>query len=114
MSKRSTASSGARKTAASSASVPKKASKRARASLTRERQPMPAFVKRALTERKLMAAYRERPPYQQNDYLMWINKAKLEATKAQRLAQMLAELDGGTRYMRMAWRPGVAGPPPRG
>lgn len=77
------------------------------ASLARERQPMPPFVKRALAEQGLMAAYRERPPYQQNDYLMWINSAKLEATKQKRLAQMVAELQGGTRYMRMAWRPGA-------
>lgn len=82
-------------------------SKRDVASLSRERQPMPAFVKRALTEQGLMAAYRERPPYQQNDYLMWINSAKLEATKQKRLAQMVAELQLGTRYMRMAWRPGA-------
>jgi uncharacterized protein YdeI (YjbR/CyaY-like superfamily) len=52
-----------------------------------------------------MERYRERPPYQRNDYLMWINKAKLKATKQKRLAQMLAELKSGDAYMRIAWRP---------
>lgn len=43
-------------------------------------------------------------PYQQNDYLGWISRAKLDATKAKRLAQMLEELERGDRYMKMAWR----------
>ena len=72
--------------------------------LTRPAQPMPAFVKQALDQAKLMDRYRQRPPYQRNDYLMWINTAKLEATKQKRLAQMLAELESGDIYMRMAWR----------
>lgn len=69
----------------------------------RPRQTMPAFVRRALTERGLTAAYRSRPPYQRNDYLLWITKAKLEATQTKRLGQMLRELAGGRRYMNMAW-----------
>lgn len=73
--------------------------------LTRPLNPMPAFVRQALEERGLMAAYRARPPYQQNDYLGWIARAKREATRQQRLAQMLDELDGGQLYMKMAWRP---------
>ena len=70
----------------------------------RPRQPMPAFVRQALIDRKLLAAYRRRPPYQRNDYLGWINRARLESTKQRRLAQMLAELQAGNRYMKMAWR----------
>ncbi|MDP1612494.1 MAG: YdeI/OmpD-associated family protein [Sulfuritalea sp.] len=66
---------------------------------------MPAFVRDALTARGLMAAYRERPPYQRNDYLGWIARARLEATKLKRLNQMLDELQGGKRYMNMAWKP---------
>lgn len=66
---------------------------------------MPAFVREALQARGLMAAYRERPPYQQNDYLGWIARAKLEATQRKRLAQMLDELEGGRFYMKMVWRP---------
>jgi uncharacterized protein YdeI (YjbR/CyaY-like superfamily) len=50
-----------------------------------------------------MARYRERPPYQRNDYLMWINQAKLAATKQKRLTQMLTELRSGDAYMGMAW-----------
>ena len=52
-----------------------------------------------------MGAYRGRPPYQQNDYLGWISRAKLEATRLKRLHQMLDELQGGKLYMNMAWRP---------
>lgn len=75
------------------------------ARLTRVINPMPAFVHDALTERGLMQAYEERPPYQQNDYLGWISRAKLEVTKLKRLNQMLDELQGGSLYMNMAWRP---------
>jgi uncharacterized protein YdeI (YjbR/CyaY-like superfamily) len=72
--------------------------------LKRPAQPMPAFVKAALAKARLMARYRERPPYQRNDYLMWINQAKLDQTKEKRLNQMLAELKAGDTYMGMAWR----------
>jgi uncharacterized protein YdeI (YjbR/CyaY-like superfamily) len=65
---------------------------------------MPAFVRAALNERGLMDAYRARPPYQRNDYLGWINRAKREETRQRRLGQMLAELTRGDRYMKMIWR----------
>jgi uncharacterized protein YdeI (YjbR/CyaY-like superfamily) len=65
---------------------------------------MPAFVEEALAKSDLMERYRTRPPYQRNDYLMWINQAKLAATKQKRLDQMLAELRSGDAYMGMAWR----------
>ena len=48
-----------------------------------------------------MTDYRARPAYQQNDYLGWIEQAKLPATKAKRLAQMLDELEAGGVYMKM-------------
>jgi len=73
--------------------------------LTRAKNLMPAFVRNALNERGLMKAYRARPPYQQNDYLGWIIRAKLEATKLKRLNQMLDELQGGKLYMNMVWMP---------
>ena len=44
--------------------------------LKRPRYPMPDFVKQALEERGLMAAYKDRPAYQQNDYVGWISHAK--------------------------------------
>jgi uncharacterized protein YdeI (YjbR/CyaY-like superfamily) len=71
--------------------------------LTRPLHPMPHFVRKALTEHGLMDAYRERPPYQKNDYLGWILRAKLEQTRKKRLSQMLDELAHGDRYMKMAY-----------
>ena len=53
-----------------------------------------------------MDAYRARPPYQRNDYLGWIDRAKRPETKERRLGQMLAELEQGDLYMKMAWRGG--------
>lgn len=73
--------------------------------LQRPRQSMPDFVRRALEERGLAEAYAARPPYQRNDYLGWINGAQRTATKERRLSQMLDELEGGDRYMNMAWQP---------
>jgi hypothetical protein len=67
---------------------------------------MPDFVRDALIESGLMDAYDSRPPYQRNDYLGWIIRAKRQTTKEKRLAQMLAELRDGTQYMNMDWRPG--------
>ncbi|CAN7377430.1 YdeI/OmpD-associated family protein [Devosia sp. LjRoot3] len=69
----------------------------------RKREDMPEFVKAALEERGLREQYDARPPYQRNDYLMWINNAKQEATKRKRLGQMLEELEDGYVYMRMNW-----------
>ncbi|OHD71027.1 MAG: hypothetical protein A2W19_08420 [Spirochaetes bacterium RBG_16_49_21] len=73
--------------------------------LKRPRYPMPAFVKEALLQSGLMEAYRSRPPYQQNDYIGWISRAKREETKDKRLAQMLDELAQGDKYMNMTYRP---------
>lgn len=71
--------------------------------LTRTRHKMPDHMRAALNERKLMDAYHERPDYQQNDYIGWIIRAKRDATKEKRLAQMLDELEGGKLYMNMKW-----------
>jgi uncharacterized protein YdeI (YjbR/CyaY-like superfamily) len=73
--------------------------------LKRSIQPMPDFVRRALESRSLMAAYESRPPYQRNDYLWWINKAKQQDTKEKRLAKMLSELEARSGYMGMKWSP---------
>ena len=67
---------------------------------------MPASVEAALNEHGLMAAYRARPPYEQNDYLGWISRAKREATRQKRVDQMLAELRDGRKYMNMVWSGG--------
>jgi len=66
---------------------------------------MPDFVREALEDRNLMDAYLRRPAYQQNDYIGWINRAKLAATRQKRLEQMLEELFRGDVYMKMAYRP---------
>lgn len=67
---------------------------------------MPAEVEHALEDTGLMEAYQARPPYQRNDYLGWIDRAKRPETKARRLQQMLDELEQGDVYMKMAWRSG--------
>jgi uncharacterized protein YdeI (YjbR/CyaY-like superfamily) len=72
--------------------------------LKRERYPMPDFVREALAARKLAAAYDARPPYQRNDYIGWITRAKLPATQQKRQEQMLDELEKGDAYMKMAYR----------
>ena len=78
-------------------------------SLSRPIQPMPDFVKDALVKNHLLDAYKSRPPYQQNDYLGWINRAKRPETKEKRLAQMLYELQRGDLYMNMAYNPSARG-----
>jgi uncharacterized protein YdeI (YjbR/CyaY-like superfamily) len=73
--------------------------------LKREKHPMPDFVLEALEKSKLYDAYRQRPPYQQNDYIGWITRAKLPATRQKRLEQMLDELGRGDLYMKMKHSP---------
>jgi uncharacterized protein YdeI (YjbR/CyaY-like superfamily) len=64
---------------------------------------MPEYVRAALHRRDLVEAFEARPPYQRNDYLGWISRAKRPETREKRLAQMLDELAGGDRYMNMAY-----------
>lgn len=66
---------------------------------------MPDYVREALLEQGLMEAYRDRPPYQQNDYVGWITRAKRQETRERRLAQMLEELARGDKYMKMDYGP---------
>jgi hypothetical protein len=73
--------------------------------LKRPIHKIPKYVREALAKRGLMEAYRARPLYQQNDYIGWITGAKLRATQDKRLAQMLDELAGGTKYMNMKFDP---------
>jgi uncharacterized protein YdeI (YjbR/CyaY-like superfamily) len=65
---------------------------------------MPAYIREALLERDLIDEYRLRPPYQQNDYIGWITRAKKAETRERRLEQMLDELAAGDRYMKMPYR----------
>ena len=64
---------------------------------------MSDFIRDALIKHNLMDAYHNRPPYQQNDYIGWINHANRDETKANRLAQMLDELASGNRYMKIPY-----------
>lgn len=69
----------------------------------RPRYEMPDFIQNALHKRGLMDAYLARPPYQRNDYVGWITRARLTATRQKRLKQMLDELKKGNVYMKMKW-----------
>lgn len=55
------------------------------ARLKRPRYKMPALIRQALVKGKLMEAYRNRPAYQQNDYIGWITRAKRQETQEKRL-----------------------------
>lgn len=83
----------------------KSAASEKKASLKRAVVPMPSDVKRLLVTRKLLGAYQARPAYQQNDYLGWMSRAKLPATRQKRIEQMLDELKRGGVYMKMKWAP---------
>lgn len=74
-------------------------------SLKRAINPMPDDIRQRLDAERLAAAYEARPPYQRNDYLGWIARARLPATREKRIVQMLDELRAGGVYMNMkgAW-----------
>ncbi len=71
--------------------------------LQRPKNPMPDDIALRLATQGLQSAYDARPPYQRNDYLGWIGRAKRPETREKRIAQMLDELDRGDAYMKMAW-----------
>ena len=71
--------------------------------LKRDIHEMPADVRDALKSAKAMDAYNARPAYQQNDYIGWITRAKLPATREKRIRQMLDELESGGVYMKKQW-----------
>lgn len=73
--------------------------------LKREIHRVPNRIRKALVDNSLLDAYKERPPYQQNDYIGWITHAKLEATKQKRILEMLGELKNGDCYRKMVWKP---------
>ncbi|NLO82342.1 MAG: YdeI/OmpD-associated family protein [Clostridiales bacterium] len=72
--------------------------------LKRKINPMPEDIEERLIKENLMDAYKSRPPYQQNDYLGWILKAKRPETREKRIVQMIEELRSGDRYMGMKYR----------
>ena len=76
-----------------------------RSTLKRNVNQMPKHIRALLMRHGLLKLYNARPPYQRNDYLGWISRAKLETTKEKRINQMLEELKQGDRYMKMRWNP---------
>jgi uncharacterized protein (TIGR00369 family) len=72
--------------------------------LTRNIHDIPDYVAVALDVSGLWERYRARPPYQRNDYIGWINRAKREETRHKRLQQMLYELRSGDAYMGMKYK----------
>jgi uncharacterized protein YdeI (YjbR/CyaY-like superfamily) len=73
--------------------------------LKRPLYKMPDYIRDALQHQNLMDTYYERPPYQRNDYLSWIIRAKREETRLNRLQQMIDELKDGKLYMKMKYNP---------
>ena len=71
----------------------------------RPNYPMPDDVRTALKSYGVSNDYDCRPPYQRNDYLGWIGRAKQDETRNKRIAQMIAELQQGGVYMGMKHRP---------
>lgn len=71
--------------------------------MKRPRYAMPDDVEAALQKNGMAEAYRARPPYQQNDYVGWIGRAKKPETRQKRIDQMLDELERGGVYMNMTW-----------
>lgn len=70
---------------------------------------MPDDVKSALSSAGVKADYDARPPYQRNDYIGWIGRAKEDATRARRIRQMTDELKAGGVYMGMKHGPSAKG-----
>ena len=66
---------------------------------------MPDFIQEALHKHGLREKYKSRPPYQQNDYIGWITRAKRQATRQKRLDLMIVKLKQGNVYMKMNWTP---------
>ncbi len=71
----------------------------------RNRYDMPEYIEKQLLEYGVMEDYLQRPAYQRNDYIGWIERAKREETKKKRIDQMLEELKKGGVYMKMKHSP---------
>ncbi|MBT8212349.1 MAG: YdeI/OmpD-associated family protein [Acidimicrobiia bacterium] len=64
---------------------------------------MPDDVEIALDDAGVRDEYDQRPPYQRNDYIGWIGRAKRPETRQRRIDQMIDELKAGDSYMKMPW-----------
>ena len=74
---------------------------------------MPADVWSELQKNNLVKAYENRPPYQRNDYIGWIEQAKRSETRLKRIDQMIEELRARDVYMKMAWGKSTDGRKPK-
>lgn len=68
---------------------------------------MPKYIEEQLISHGVMDDYLQRPSYQRNDYIGWIERAKREETKNKRIEQMLQELKIGGVYMKMKHSPSL-------
>ncbi|MGW1424543.1 YdeI/OmpD-associated family protein [Bradyrhizobium manausense] len=73
--------------------------------LKRPLAKMPRSLRVELETASLMPAFKQRPPYQRNDYLHWIARAGRPETRRKRINQMIDELTKGGVYMGMPHRP---------
>ncbi|MFT4145943.1 MAG: YdeI/OmpD-associated family protein [Mobilitalea sp.] len=71
--------------------------------LKRDIYPIPDDVMQIFNSTGTFSAYKLRPPYQQNDYIGWIGRAKRNETREKRINQMVAELRTGDTYMGMRY-----------
>lgn len=69
--------------------------------LKRPLAKMPDSLRAELEAANLMTAFEQRPPYQRNDYLHWIERARHPETRRKRINQMIDELTKGGIYMGM-------------
>ncbi len=69
--------------------------------MKRQRYIMPSDIEKQLVVHGVMEDYKQRPEYQQNDYIGWIERAKRENTRQTRIKQMVEELITGGVYMKM-------------
>ena len=60
--------------------------------LKRPLAEMPDPLRRELEAAELMPAFKQRPPYQRNDYLHWIARASHPETHRKRIDQMTIAL----------------------
>lgn len=65
---------------------------------------MPEDFRQALVDAGVVEQYDQRPPYQRNDYIGWVNRAKRAETRQKRITQMVSELKQGNIYMKMDWK----------
>jgi hypothetical protein len=68
---------------------------------------MPNYTEEQLLSYGVIEDYLQRPAYQRNDYIGWIERAKREETKKKRIVQMLDELNTGGVYMKMKHSPSI-------